>query len=92
MLCDYQPHPLLFVWCFLLAGLLRFYSTHGAQADQMRLLCLIVASFAVDLLSFCVFVMSIAHALPTIIGVLSVWMRSFLGSYMARALVVHRYE
>ena len=42
MLCDYQPHPLHFVWAFLVGGLIRTHTSLrtslGGRRSLRRLL------------------------------------------------------
>ena len=56
MLCDYQPHPVRFVWSFLLAGLLRGYSDALALGLGRRYLELCALGLAVDAAGFRLFV------------------------------------
>ena len=56
LLCDYQPHPLKFVWAFLLAGLLRTYREALVSSRGRRCLELCGLSLAADFVGYKLFV------------------------------------
>ena len=52
MLCDYQPHPLRFVWAFLVAGLIRTHTSLRGHLGGLQVLRLIFELAVADLFSF----------------------------------------
>ena len=86
MLCDYQPHPVRFVWSFLLAGLLRGYSDALALGLGRRYLELCALGLAVDAAGFRLFLSCFAWWGWQSIGrTVAAWLLSLLVCALARA-------
>ena len=86
MLCDYQPHPVRFVWSFLLAGLLRGYSDALTLGLGRRYLELCALGLAVDAAGFRLFLSCFAWWGWQSIGrTVGAWLLSLLVCALARA-------
>jgi hypothetical protein len=86
-LCDYQPHPLRFVWSFLIAGLIRTLAWPHASRRHL----VWVAELAiVDIVSFYVFVASVSPMISSASGIVGAWVLNLFISYPLRALVAAR--
>ena len=86
MLCDYQPHPVRFVWSFLFAGLLRGYSDALALGLGRRYLELCALGLAVDAAGFRLFLSCFAWWGWQSIGrTVAAWLLSLLVCALARA-------
>ena len=93
MLCDYQPHPLKFVWAFLVAGLIRTLAQMRGRARFQWLFELALADF----IGFQLFgtmvgggVLGAPSSLPTVAGVVGAWLLSLAATYPLRAFVAQR--
>ena len=88
VVCDKQPHPLHFVWAFLLAGLVRSLTSSACEGsrDAWLWLQLCAASGAVDLLSYNLFVLLAANALHSVHGLAFAWLVCFACTYPLRLL------
>ena len=86
MLCDYQPHPVRFVWSFLFAGLLRGYSDALTIGLGRRYLELCALGLAVDAAGFRLFLSCFAWWGWQSIGrTVAAWLLSLLVCALARA-------
>jgi hypothetical protein len=91
MLCDYQPHPLGFVWCFLLAGLVRSHTSAVRSGRSSRLWWNLCASSAlVDFISYHLFLHAAEPELHSVQGVAYAWLLSFVSCFLLRVLAVCR--
>ena len=89
-LCDYQPHPLRFVWTFLAAGLVRSH-THAVCSGRSRLwLRFFAGSAAADLLSFGVFENAVAPALLDVSSVVRAWLLCLACGFCIRSVVAQQ--
>ena len=86
-LCDYQPHPLYFVWAFLVAGLIRTWTSQRARLGGGWL---VVELLAADLFGYRVFTAAVASSLPTIGGIVGAWLLSLAAVYPVRLLIAQR--
>ena len=89
-LCDYQPHPLRFVWSFLAAGLVQSYIgvVAAGRINVWRRLVLLAA--AADLLSYCIFVHMVAPTLVDVTGVLLSWLLCVVLSFPIRVVAAQQ--
>ena len=86
-LCSLQPHPLRFVWSFLVAGLIRCGTSlalasrnhHGAAREVFKLVAEVSLA---DLVSFHMYAAAVTSGLSTVGGVVFAWYR-FLPLYGA---------
>ena len=87
MLCDYQPHPLKFVWAYLLAGVIRWCSSQHTAVGWTRLFRILSSCALADLVSYCVFVVAASHSLVSIDGVVASWLICFAVSHPFRIVI-----
>ena len=79
MLCDYQPHPVRFVWSFLFAGLLRGYSDALTIGLGRRYLKLCALGLTVDAAGFRLFLSCFAWwGWQSIARTVAAWLLSLL--------------
>ena len=90
MLCDYQPHPLRFVWAFLVAGLIRTHTSLRGHLGGLQVLRLIFELAVADLFSFCVFVSAASSSLPSAASLVGAWLVSLIVAYPLRTIVAQR--
>jgi hypothetical protein len=88
--CDWQPHPLLFVWTFLAAGIIRSHATHRDVVGNGAFLRLLMELAAADLVGYHAFVMAAAVSLRTVVGLVQAWVLSLALSYPVRLVVAQR--
>jgi len=83
-LCQHQPHPLLFVWAFLLAGLLGLYHRAVPSGAGPLARKLLLGSLAVDGISCWLFCRLWAAFPPYVAGVVAAWTLSQAACYPLR--------
>ena len=88
--CDWQPHPLLFVWTFLTAGIIRSHATHRDVVGNGAFLRQLMELAAADLIGYHAFVMAAAVSLRTVVGLVQAWVLSLALSYPVRLVVAQR--
>ena len=77
-LCAAQPHPLRFVWAFLLAGLLRAHRDAAADGRELRSAQRAGLALAADWLSCRAFSAAFARAPPTARGAVLAWLATLI--------------
>ena len=88
--CAYQPHPLLFVWSYLCAGLIRSHASHRSLLGDGAF-CRLLAKLAIaDLICYHTFVVAASYSLHSIGGVVNAWLLSLAVGYFVRVAVAQR--